>query len=93
MTWADWRFYRRHSRLHWWQWIWRHFMWAGSRFHCAHSSMPQLARERREDGSKVWYCEDCGMLYKVTDHCYRPTNRQVDVDIVWKTSMEEGDQT
>ncbi len=77
MTWADWRFYRKHSRLHWWQWLWRHLTWPGARFHCSHSPMPQLSRERREDGSKIWYCEDCGMLYKVTDHCYRPTNRQI----------------
>ena len=78
MMWAGshWQHYR-HGCLHWWQWIWRHLTWPGARFHCAHSSMPQLSRERREDGSKVWFCEDCGMLYAVKDHCYRPTNRHI----------------
>ena len=91
MTWSGSHYQHfRWSKIKWWRWLWLFITSPGFKFHCAHSSYPELELHdgffkgvpRKESDPKVSYCKDCGMLYKTRfdlggDRTYLPTNRRI----------------
>ena len=67
------RGYRKWAKMGVVRYLYLRLTQPGFRFHCAHSSAPEVLR----DPPKQVFCGDCGMLYDTKGGLCYPTNRKV----------------